>query len=120
MRSERLQNTAECSEKTKTQREYGDILQARWGKQVRRGSMDYYKWYKGDELPTEECDCVVVYRTGQWGYQPKAELSKVRVNPYNCLQEREFLFVRNNHSSIPAGAIDIIRWMPIEFPEEVE
>lgn len=23
--------------------------------------MDYYKWYKDTELPTEECNCVVVW-----------------------------------------------------------
>lgn len=77
--------------------------------------MELYKWYKGDELPTEECDCVVVLKRGA------KYLTHVIIAP----NEQPF-FVAFNISSITAGTSGmiankhIIAWMPIKYPKEVK
>ncbi len=77
--------------------------------------MEYYKWYKGTELPTEECDCVVVCKTA----------AKYLAHVLFAPNDQPF-FIAFNISSMTAGTSGkiankhIIAWMPIKYPEEVE
>lgn len=77
--------------------------------------MELNKWYKGNELPDRECDCVVVYRQYTWGRSKLVGIGKVYLT-----QEGRLYFERKGYFNIPAGSEEIIAYMPIEFPEEVE
>ena len=82
--------------------------------------MELYKWYKGDELPTEECDCVVVFRsTGNmiWIHR---ELGRVCFDTLThrlriACPDRGF----NDWGPRIISEKRIKAWMPIEFPKEV-
>ena len=83
--------------------------------------MELYKWYKGDELPDRECDCVVVW---------KHVVCKHR-NIFDMRKEIGQVFLGNLSDAVNSlGFCDaygsvipkdwIIAYMPIEFPKEVE
>jgi len=75
--------------------------------------MELYKWHKGTELPTEECDCVVVYLaiTPEYDYET-ATLGHVYLEHGK--------FITADHRDEEISQENIIAWMPIKFPEEVE
>lgn len=70
--------------------------------------MDYYKWHKGTEAPTEECDCVVVYKLHTTIHK---EICRYE------LSGQKFLFVNQDDNVI--ADYWVIAWLPIKFPEEV-
>ena len=77
--------------------------------------MELYKWYKGDELPDRECDCVVMYSeiTGVYGGN---YVSRIRKKLGQCVSDEGNYFIVDNNDYWIRG---IIAWMPIEFPKEV-
>ena len=79
--------------------------------------MELYKWYKGDELPDRECDCVVAFKAfvqiGKY-----MEIYKTCKEIGQCVKvEDKFLFVDQNNDEIHPKRVKA--WMPIEFPKEV-
>ena len=80
--------------------------------------MELYKWYKGDELPDRECDCVIVCG-GVFVWEAKRinSLGYTQITE-NILGEKIVKFIElPSGESIPQE--DIIAYMPIEFPKEV-
>jgi len=81
--------------------------------------MELNHWYKGTELPDAECDCVVVYHIKKLGTSKLVGIAKISAL-IHMDKDTEFYFERPGYFSIPAGHEDIIAWMPIEYPKEVE
>lgn len=89
--------------------------------------MELYKWYKGDELPDRECDCVVVYRVTKLGvfrvhgvFRTQAHTSQYKVVARVFLDRPstgELGFCDCDDVVIPRDWV--IAYMPIEFPKEV-
>lgn len=84
--------------------------------------MELYHWYKGTELPTEECDCVVICKYTQ---------EFVNNNPDDVFTITEQLkyaaHVVVASDKLPRFIVygigmlnnkKIIAWMPIKFPQE--
>lgn len=87
--------------------------------------MELYKWYKGDKLPDRECDCVVIWNARYDSpYDFRETIQKVESLGFvqkteNILGEYVFEFCDSTAGeAIPQE--DIIAYMPIEFPKEVE
>jgi hypothetical protein len=84
--------------------------------------MELYKWYKGDELPDRECDCVVVWnvpaalkRVFNLAETPAAkEIMRYTTNVH---EGESMVFIDQTGDPLPNSMI--IAWMPIEFPKEV-
>ena len=83
--------------------------------------MELYKWYKGDELPDRECDCVILYgvpvslaKRFNIDREPVKEITRWTTSVY---EGEDYIFVDRDGDPIPNTMI--IAWMPIEFPEEV-
>lgn len=75
--------------------------------------MELYHWYKGTELPDRECDCVVVYldTEGPWDDE-KQEIG------HWYFENGEYVIAGTRGDEIPPD--NIIAYLPIEFPKEVE
>ena len=73
--------------------------------------MKLYKWYKGDELPDRESDCVFCYvdDKGDFCYETG-----------RFYLEETGLVLRDNRDDYEILLDKIIAWLPIKFPEEVE
>ena len=84
------------------------------------GVMELYKWYKGDELPDRECDCVVVWKHFMRKHHDIFEIKKEigRVFLGNTSDAVNSLGFCNVYGSVMPKDW-IIAWMPIEFPKEV-
>ncbi len=86
--------------------------------------MELNKWYKGDELPDRECDCVIIWNA-KWDSPFEVILRKERINSLGYTQTTENILGEEivEFIALPSGESipqeDIIRWMPIEFPKEV-
>lgn len=76
--------------------------------------MEPYKWYKGDELPDRECDCVVI-----WFRETIQKVESLGfVQKTDILGEYVFEFCDSTAGEVIPQE-DIIAYMPIEFPKEV-
>lgn len=82
--------------------------------------MELYKWYKGDELPDRECDCVVVYRyLSHFQFYGKIEARIIIKKGFGkCKSDKGNYFIVNDDGKwiLPKN---VIVYMPIEFPKEV-
>ena len=77
--------------------------------------MEPYRWYKNDELPDKECDCVIIYK--EWHRQEgKARLYK-NIGKY---KKSSFGYVFADQRRYDIEPLNIISYMPIEYPKEVE
>lgn len=72
--------------------------------------MELYKWYNRDQVPDRQCWCVVSY----WAQHNIIKYSVGRIFQYANIWE----IVTEDEDRI--GYTNLIAWMPIEFPEEVE
>jgi len=73
--------------------------------------MELYHWYKGTTRPTREGLCVVIW--GCYGSLHRALC--ITVKPEYCQLYRFY----SESGGTYIDPKQIIRWMPIEFPEEV-
>lgn len=72
--------------------------------------MEINKWYEGTVLPTEECDCVVVYESGS---NRQTNLAHVSFYKSGQIVIKIELFGVLNPYAVKA-------WMPIKVPAEEE
>ena len=80
--------------------------------------MELYKWYKGDELPDREYDCVVVYHKRFQFYGTIETGTVIKKGFGKCVSDEGNYYIEDVYGGwiLPK---DIIAWMPIEFPKKV-
>ena len=88
--------------------------------------MELYKWYRGTELPTEECDCVVICECTQESVNNNPDDGK----EFTIIEQLKYVtHVVVASDKLPRFIVygigmlnnkKIIAWMPIKFPKEVE
>lgn len=86
--------------------------------------MELYHWYKGDELPDRECDCVVVCE-----HVTQEFVNNNSDDVFTVTERKKYItHVIVSSDKLPRFIVSeigmlnnkkIIAWMPIEFPKEV-
>lgn len=86
--------------------------------------MELYHWYSGTELPTEDCDCVVMCE-----YTQESVNNNPNDDVFTITEQKNYItHVMILSDKLPRFIVygigmlnnkKIIAWMPIEFPQEV-